>query len=166
MSFLDFPDDDPKRANRRPLLAFILVTLVVGALGSIVTEPNIAKWYAGLLHPSFAPPNWLFAPVWTTLYILMAAAAWRAWRVTGLNSPAILAYGVQLALNLAWSFIFFGLHQISAALAEIGVLVLAILATMILFWRADRLAGIMMFPYLAWTCFASALTYGFWTLNA
>ena len=165
MSFLDFPDDDPKRTARRPLLLFLLATLVVGALGSIVTEPAIPIWYAGLVHPSFAPPTYVFAPVWTTLYVLMAAAAWRTWRVTGLKSPALIAYAVQLGLNLLWSVVFFGLHQIGAALAEILVLILAILVTMALFFRADRLAGLMMLPTLAWTLFAAALNHSFWLLN-
>ena len=91
--------------------------------------------------PSFAPPNWLFAPVWTALYILMAVAAWRVWRVTSLKSPAMISYAVQLALNLGWSVLFFGLHRIGLALGEIGILELAILATTILFWRADRTAA-------------------------
>ena len=87
MSFLDSADDDPKRANRRPLLFFVLVTSAVGASASVFTEPNIAGWYAGLVHPSFAPPNWVFAPVWTTLYVLMGVAAWRVWRLRS-ASPA------------------------------------------------------------------------------
>ena len=165
MSFLDFPDDDPKRRARRPMLLFILVALAVGALGSVFTEPNIATWYAGLVHPAFAPPNWVFAPVWTTLYVLMAVAAWRVWRVTGLKSPAMISYAVQLALNLGWSVLFFGLHQIGLALIEIVILWLAILATIILFWRRDRLAGLLFLPYLAWTGFASVLTHAFWLLN-
>jgi translocator protein len=165
MSFLDFPDEDPKRRARRPMLLFILVALAVGALGSVFAEPNIATWYAALVHPVFAPPNWLFAPVWTALYILMAVAAWRVWRVTGLKSPAMISYAVQLALNLGWSVLFFGLHQIGLALVEIGLLELAILATTILFWRVDRIAGLLMLPYLAWTGFAAVLNLAFGQLN-
>jgi hypothetical protein len=99
MSFLDSADDDPKRAKRRPLLYFLLITLAVGASASIFTEPSIPGWYAGLVHPAFAPPNWVFAPVWTTLYVLMAVAAWRVWRVTGTKSPEIGAYALQLRLE-------------------------------------------------------------------
>lgn len=164
MSFLDSATD-PKRAARRPLLYFLLVTLAVGGSASLFTEPSIPTWYAGLVHPAIAPPNWVFAPVWTTLYVLMAIAAWRVWRVTGLKSPALIAYTVQLILNLGWSAVFFGLHQIGAALIEIGILWLAILTTAILFARADRLAGVMLVPYLVWTSFAAALNYAFWTLN-
>jgi tryptophan-rich sensory protein len=164
MSLLD-SGEDPKLATRRPMLIFIVVTLAVGALGTVFTEPNIRGWYAGLLHPSFAPPNWVFAPVWTTLYVLMAVAAWRAWRVSGLKSPALIAYAIQLVLNLGWSAVFFGLHQIGLALIEIALLGLAILVTTILFAKADRLAAILMLPYLAWTGFAAVLNYGFFTLN-
>ena len=166
MSFLyPVPDDDPGRAKRRPLLLSILVTLAVGALGSVATEPNIRGWYASLHHPNFAPPNWVFAPVWTALYVMMAVAAWRVWRVTRLKSSAIISYELQLILNLGWSILFFGLHQIGFGLIEIGVLWLAILATTILFIRVDRLAGLMLLPYLAWTGFAAALNYSFWVLN-
>ena len=165
MSFLDFPDDDPKRAARRPMLAFILVTLAVGAIGSAIAVPNIRAWYDTLRLPAFAPPDNVFPFVWTALYILMAVAAWRAWRLTGLKSPAIALYALQLALNLGWCIVFFGLHAVSAALLEIGTLVLAVLVTTILFFRADKLSGLMMLPYLAWVGFAAALNYGFWVLN-
>ncbi len=190
MSFLDSADD-PKRAARRPLLFFILGTLLVGAGASIFTEPSIPTWYAGLIHPSIAPPNWVFAPVWTTLYIMMAVAAWRVWKVTGLFSPAraahagempvagsrasegqrgrvsleLWAWSIQLALNFAWSAIFFSLHRIGAALVEIILLDLAILYTAALFFRRDRIAGALMLPYLAWTVFATGLTHAFWQLN-
>ena len=162
--FLD-RSEDPKRAERRPLLAFILVTLAMGAGASVFTEPQIPTWYAHLIYPSYAPPNWVFAPVWTTLYVVMAVAAWRVWKIAGLNSLEIIAYAFQLVLNFAWSGIFFALHRIGWALAEILVLDLAILATLILFLRRDRLAGLLFLPYLAWSLFASFLTYGFWVLN-
>ena len=164
--FLDRTDDDPKRTERRPLLAFILVTLFVGAGATVFTEPSIPTWYAHLNHPSYAPPNWVFAPVWTTLYVLMAVAAWRVWRIVGLNSPEMIAYAVQLVLNFAWSGIFFALHRMDLAFYEVLILDLAILVTMILFFRRDRWAGLLFVPYLAWTSFASILTYGFWSLNS
>ncbi|HEX3753576.1 MAG TPA: TspO/MBR family protein [Rhizomicrobium sp.] len=157
----------------RPLLGFLLLTLVVGALASVVTEPSIADWYARLLKPSFNPPNWLFAPVWTALYILMAIAAWRVWRSgqpsrTGQRGPIsieIVLFLVQLAFNGAWSFIFFYAHRIAAALVELGVLWLLIAATLVLFWRRDRIAGILLLPYLAWTGFAFVLNLAIWQLN-
>ena len=165
MSFLDSADD-PQKAQRRPLYGFLLITLGVGAAASLFTTPEIPTWYAGLNRPSIAPPNWVFAPVWTTLYVLMAFAAWRVWKITGLRSAAMAAFAVQLALNLAWSAIFFGLHDMGGALAEIVVLDLAIVTTVILFFGRDWLAGLLMLPYLAWTLFATFLTYAFWGLNS
>ncbi len=164
MSFLDSADD-PKRAARRPLLVFLLGTLAVGASASVFTEPSIPTWYAGLVHPAFAPPNWLFAPVWTTLYVLMGVAAWRVWRLAGTKSAEMGIYAAQLAFNFAWSAIFFAAHQIGLALVELCVLLVLILAATILFWRRDRIAGLLFLPYLAWSGFASALNYGFWALN-
>jgi benzodiazapine receptor len=164
--FLDRTDENPKRTERSPLLAFILVTLFVGAGATVFTEPAIPTWYAHLVHPSYTPPNWVFAPVWTTLYVLMAVAAWRVWRITGLNSIELIAYAVQLVLNFAWSGIFFALHRIDLAFYEVLMLDLAILTTMLLFFRRDRLAGFLFLPYLAWSGFASFLTYGFWSLNS
>jgi len=193
-------DDDPRQAARRPMLAFVLVTLAIGAGASVFTEPSIPTWYAALVHPAITPPNWVFAPVWTTLYVVMAVAAWRVWRVTGMQpSPArealaagsgsrpsgpdavagsrasegrrglinieMAAYAIQLAFNFAWSWIFFSLHRIGAALAEILALDVAILVTTILFFRRDRIAGLLFLPYLAWSSFASLLTYEIWTLN-
>jgi tryptophan-rich sensory protein len=190
MSFLYPADEDPKGANRRPLLFFVLVTSAVGAAASVFTEPNIAGWYAGLVHPDFAPPDWVFAPVWTTLYVLMAVAAWRVWRLRS-ASPAREAlagevpvagsrasegrrgsvkiemgvYALQLIFNFAWSAIFFAAHRIGLALIEICILTALVLATLILFARRDRLAGWLFLPYLAWTSFATALNYAFWSLN-
>jgi tryptophan-rich sensory protein len=199
MSFLGSADEDPKRRARRPLLFFLLVTLAVGAAASLFTEPSIPTWYAGLARPSFAPPNWVFAPVWTTLYVLMAVAAWRVWKRLRPASPArgalaegrgsrpsepsvvagprasadrwglinieMGAYGAQLVFNFGWSAIFFAAHQIGLALADIGLLLLLVLATTALFWRRDRVAGLLFLPYLLWTGFAAALNQGFWALN-
>ena len=164
MSFLDSADD-PKLAKRRPLLFFLLVTLAVGAAASAFTEPNIAAWYAGLARPSFAPPNWVFAPVWTTLYVAMAVAAWRVWRIVGTRAAEMAAYAGQLVFNFAWSAIFFAAHRIGLAFIEICVLVAMIGITTILFWRRDRLAGLLFLPYLAWTGFAAFLNYSFRALN-
>ena len=163
MSFLDSAPDDPKKT--RALKFFLLATLAVGASASLFTAPNIPTWYAGLNHPAIAPPNWVFAPVWTTLYIMMAVAAWRVWRKTGLKSVEMAAFALQLALNFAWSAIFFALHRISAALVEILALDLAVAATIILFFRRDRWAGVMLLPYLGWIIFASILTDAFRRLN-
>ena len=165
MSFLDFPDDDPKRKARRPLLVFLIISLGVGAIGSAITGPAIDGWYAALNRPSFTPPDWVFAPVWTVLYVLMAVAAWRVGRKLGTNSIAIHFWAIQLLLNVGWSFLFFGLHQIGLALIELILLWLVLVATTSLFWREDRVAGLLLLPYLLWVGFAGALTHGFWVLN-
>jgi len=158
-------DENPNREERRPLYFFLIVTLGVGAMASLFTSPQIPTWYASLSKPSFTPPNWLFAPVWTSLYILMAFAAWRVWKKTGLKSAEMAVFALQLALNLAWSALFFGLHRIGAALIEIILLDVAIAAALLLFFRRDRLAGVILLPYLAWTLFASVLTHAIWRLN-
>lgn len=164
MSFLDSADD-AKRAQRRPLFFFLIATLGVGAIASLFTAPAIPTWYASLNRPAFDPPNWLFAPVWTALYILMAFAAWRVWKGAGLRSREMAVFALQLALNLGWSVLFFGRHQIGAALIEIAVLDVAVLATLVLFFRRDRLAGLLLLPYLAWALFATFLTRTIGQLN-
>ena len=160
MSFIDAPP-----GSRRPLYVFLIITLTVGASASLFTTPQIPTWYASLNHPSIAPPNYVFAPVWTTLYILMAIAAWRVWRKTGTRSIEMAAFALQLALNFGWSLVFFALHSIGGALVEVVALDLAILATTILFFRRDWIAGILFLPYLGWSLFATLLTHAFWRLN-
>ena len=147
------------------LIAFLVLTLAVGGLGSLATMPAIPGWYAGLHKPSFNPPNGIFAPVWTTLHILMAIAAWRVWRIAGMRSRALALFAVQLVLNCAWSFIFFGAHMIGAALAELLVLLVLVTWTTLAFARIDRLAGWLFVPYLAWSTFAMLLNAEIWRLN-
>ncbi len=124
-------------------------------------------WYQDLQKPAFNPPDWVFAPVWTTLFIAMAVAAWRVWRRGGRAGAGreLALYGLQLALNLGWSALFFGLREIGWALVEILVLFVAIAATTVLFWRRDRVAGLLFLPYLAWVAYATLLTAALWTLN-
>jgi tryptophan-rich sensory protein len=164
MSILDSAPD-PRQAKARALKYFVIATLAVGASASLFTEPSIATWYDHLVRPAIAPPNWVFAPVWTTLYVAMAYAAWRVWARTALKSREMAAFAVQLTLNFAWSALFFGLHRIGAAYIENILLTLAVLYTLLLFWRRDRIAGLLMAPYLAWTGFATALTHAFLVLN-
>lgn len=154
---------DESPANR-PLLVFVFIALLVGATATFFTEPAIPTWYAGLAKPSFTPPNWVFAPVWTTLYVLMGVAASRVWRQTGFGF-AIQAWSAQLGLNFLWSALFFGRHRIGLALADMAALWLLLLATLILFWRRDRLAGLLLVPYLAWAGYAFALNLAIWRLN-
>ena len=138
----------------------------VAAVGGWVTAGSVTSWYPTLAKPSFNPPDWVFGPVWTALYTLMAVAAWRVWRKTGpLRQRALALYGTQLALNLLWSTLFFGLNWIGAALIEIVLLLAAIVATGRAFRSIDRLAGLCFVPYAAWVAFALVLNAAIWRLN-
>lgn len=157
-----------RRADLLALMAFLALCLLVGALGGLVTSSSLGSWYAQLRKPSFNPPNGVFGPVWTTLYILMAIAAWRVFRRRDggrLRMAGLVLWGVQLALNLGWSCLFFGLRSPPAAAVEVVVLLAAILATAVAFWRVDRAAGLLLVPYLAWVAFATVLTFEIWRLN-
>ena len=147
------------------LFVSLVVCFGAAAIGSRFMP---GEWYAGVAKPSWNPPNWIFGPVWSLLYTLMAVAAWRIWRKVGFRgaSGALGLFGIQLALNAAWSWLFFGLHRMDWAFAEILVLCAAILATMIAFRRIDRPAAWMLVPYLAWVAFASVLNGTLWRLNA
>jgi benzodiazapine receptor len=152
-----------------PLLGFILAALAVGALGGWVTSTSVGSWYQTLRKPAFNPPNAVFGPVWTTLYLLMAVAAWRVWRrrsTEGASRLALSLWWLQLALNLAWSCLFFGLRNPAAALAEILLLFAAVAGTLASFWRRDRAAGALLVPYLGWVSFAAVLNFEIWRLNS
>lgn len=148
------------------LAAFLALCLAVSAAGGWVTAGSVTTWYPTLHKPAFNPPNWVFAPVWTTLYLMIAVAGWRVWRSRALATrTALAAYAVQLTLNLLWSFIFFGAHLIGAALADIALLFAAICINAVLFRRIDRVAGWLLVPYAAWVAFACLLNYALWRLN-
>jgi tryptophan-rich sensory protein len=149
-------------------LALFLATVVaVSTLGSFVTLPKIPTWYAGLAKPPFNPPSWIFGPVWTTLYAMMAFAAWRIWLASGHpgREGALNWYFGQLALNALWSPVFFGLEQPGMALAIIVALLVGVAVTVWKFWTIQRLAGWLMAPYLAWTAFATLLNASIVALN-
>lgn len=167
------------------LVLFLLACFGVAAFGSQFAP---GEWYAALEKPAWNPPAWVFAPVWTVLYALMAVAGWLVWRSgagggerVDLQSGALAdqeprtrprrrvalgAFALQLALNGAWSWLFFGLHLPGVAFVEIVVLWIAILATTVLFWRLRPLAGALLVPYLAWVGYAAALNFALWRLNA
>jgi tryptophan-rich sensory protein len=149
------------------LVAFIIGCLVVSGIGGIITATSVGSWYLSIEKPPFNPPNWVFAPVWTTIYIFMAVAGWRVWRSghDARRHRALIVFGVQLGLNLAWSFLFFGLQRIDLAMVEIFILLIAIVATTMLFWRIDRLAGGLFVPYVLWVSFATLLNGSLWVLN-
>jgi tryptophan-rich sensory protein len=121
-------------------------------------------WYLALTAPPGTPPPWLFGPVWTVLYVLMGIAAWQVWRQGGPRRPLLL-WGWQLLINAAWNPIFFGLHGIGAALVVMLLLVTLVAATAVAFLARDRVAGMLLFPYLLWSCYATYLNAGFWWLN-
>ena len=146
---------------------FVLACFAVSAIGGAVTATSVGTWYRELNKPGFTPPDGVFAPVWTTLYAMMAVAAWRVWRRVGFagGRNALTLFGVQLAFNLAWSFLFFGFQAIGWAFAEILLLWGLILATIRVFVRIDRAAGLLLVPYLLWVTYAAALTGTIWHLN-
>ncbi len=149
------------------LVAFLALCLGLGALGGIATAQSVGTWYATLAKPSFNPPDGVFAPVWTTLYALIAVSGWRVWRRRGApgTRAAFVAYAAQLALNLAWSWLFFGQRMIGAALADIVLLLVAIVINALLFSRIDRVAAWLLAPYGAWVAFAAVLNLAIWRLN-
>lgn len=147
------------------LVISLALTFAAAGIGSLATTPNIPTWYAGLAKPTWNPPNWLFGPVWTFLYISMAVAAWLVWRQGGLWQWALALFAVQLTLNAAWSWLFFGFHLPGAAFIEVVALLVAIAATTVAFWPKSMAAGILMLPYLAWVAFATVLNFTIWRLN-
>lgn len=149
------------------LVGFLAASLAAGGIGGVVTNPAIPTWYRQLEKPSWTPPDWLFGPVWTALYLAMGIAAWLVWRRGGwaANRRALTLFGIQLILNALWSFLFFGLRSPGLAMAEIVVLWLAILLTLLAFWRVSRPAGALLAPYLLWVTFASALNFAVWRMN-
>ena len=153
------------RSQFLTLFGFVVVSLGVGAVAGSITAPAIPSWYAGLVKPPFNPPDTIFAPVWSALYVLMAVSAWRVWLKTGFKCREMALYAVQLTLNFAWSFIFFGAHALVAALIELVVLLAFIVVTMLSFWRKDRIAGALFVPYAAWVSFAGVLNAALWRLN-
>jgi tryptophan-rich sensory protein len=148
------------------LLGFVALCLAAGALGGWATSQAVVDWYPTLNKPSWNPPSWVFAPVWTTLYLMMAVSAWLVWRTQApAVGPALKWFFIQLALNCLWSFLFFGIRSPGLAVVEIVFLWLALLMTIVSFWPLSRLAGILLLPYIAWVSFAAFLNYTVWSLN-
>ena len=156
------------RAGVLVLALLLAATLATGWLGGRATMPAIPGWYASLAKPWFTPPNWVFAPAWTTLYVAMAVAAWLAFRARagrGEREEAMRLFWVQLALNLSWSLVFFGARDPGWAFATILLLDAAVAATTLRFWRLDRRAGLLFLPYCAWIAYATALNLAIWRAN-
>lgn len=144
------------------LAAFVVLVFGVGSLIGLMTLPG--DWYAGLVKPWFNPPNWIFAPVWSVLYVLIAVAGWRTWQREP-SGPAMRLWLVQLAFNFLWSPVFFGAHKIGAALVVIAMLFAAIVWFIAVVWNRDRTTGWLFVPYGVWVAFATLLNAAIWSLN-
>lgn len=148
------------------LVAWLVVVSLAAAIGGAASV-RAGPFYTQLLCPDWAPPPAIFGPVWTLLYVLMGIAAWLVWRVGGFSDAksALTLFLVQLTLNALWTWLFFGWHRGALAFADIGLLWVLIVATLISFWRIRPLAGALLVPYLLWVSFATALNYSVWQLN-
>ena len=155
--------------NQNPLLGLVgwlalcFAASAVGAFASVQAK----SFYADLVQPAWAPPAWVFGPVWTLLYALMAIAAWLVWRSGGFqrNGRALWLFIAQLAVNAVWSWLFFASHKGALAFADIVLLWVLIVATLLAFWRVRPIAGALLLPYLVWVSFAAALNFAVWQLN-
>lgn len=149
------------------LLVFVGICLAVGVVGAALTASAVRDWYPTLNKPAWTPPDWLFGPVWTLLYLMMAVAAWLVWRRAGwpASRTPLTLFAVQLLLNAAWSGLFFALHSPASAFADILLLWIAIAATIWSFARVSRSAGALLVPYLLWVTYATALNGAIWGLN-
>lgn len=157
----------PRRADGVALAVALGGSVAAQLLGGWLTARSVGAWYPTLVKPAWTPPDWVFGPVWTVLYILMAAAAWLVWRERA-RSPirgALTLYVVQLLLNVAWSGLFFGLRSPGLGLLGIAALLGAIGGTLVVFWQARRLAGWLLVPYLLWVSYAASLNWALWRLN-
>jgi len=151
-----------------PFVISLLITLSIGTVAGFVTTPQISNWYSTLNKPSFNPPDWIFGPVWTVLYILIAIAAYLIWEKRAnraVYNHARTIYFIQLLLNFSWSIVFFGLHQILQALIIIGLLFISIMINIVVFKRMSKAAAWLLAPYLIWVAFAGLLNFNIFILN-
>jgi translocator protein len=149
------------------LALFVAVCIAVSGAGALFTADSVRHWYPMLQKPAWTPPSWLFGPVWTILYIMMACAAWLVWRrrASASVNGALGLFVFQLALNAAWSPLFFGLRNPLAGLLDIVPLWASILATIASFWKISPVAGTLLVPYWLWVSFATALNFAIWRMN-
>ena len=156
----------PTSSQAIGLLVWLLLAFAAAAVGGLAAA-SASEFYSDLVRPSWAPPGWLFGPVWTVLYALMGIAAWLVWRARGFGGARVglIVFVTQLAANALWTWLFFVWRQGGLASAEILLLWALIVVTIVLFWRASRLAAVLLFPYLLWVSFASALSFSIWRLN-
>ena len=148
------------------LIGWLVVCFIASGIGALASI-RAQSFYTQLTQPNWAPPPWVFGPVWTILYAMMAVAAWLVWRAGGFraNRAALSLFLVQLAVNAIWSWLFFAWHLGALALADIALLWILVIATLVMFWRVRPLAGALLIPYLLWISFAAALNFSVWQLN-
>jgi benzodiazapine receptor len=154
-----------RRGSAYGLFIALLCCFGTSAVGGLLTSTSVSTWYLQLVRPSWNPPGWLFAPVWTTLYAMMAVSVWLVWRASDNSKRAITVFAIQLFLNLLWSALFFGLRSPGFAFVEILFLVLMIVVTIREFSRIDKLAAALLVPYVLWTSFATVLNGTIFWLN-
>jgi len=154
-----------KYNNLFKLLISIIICELAGVVGSVFTMPEIGSWYKSLNKPSFNPPNWIFGPAWTIIFVLMGISLYLVWQAKGKKKKAIVIFAVQLLLNIFWSALFFGFHSPFFALIEIIFLWLAILWTIVKFYKISKTASYLLFPYILWVSFAAFLNLFIWVLN-
>ena len=161
--------EEKKSNNITKLAASIMICLFAGLAGSLFTSPAIPGWFATLAKPTFSPPNWIFAPVWTILFVLMGISMYLVWN-KGLQNRdvriSLFIFDIQLVLNVLWSFLFFGLRSPFYAFVEIIILWVAIAFTIQNFSRISRTAGLLLVPYILWVSFAAILNFYIWNLNS
>lgn len=164
---MSLSDSTPARGSAA-LVGLLVWGAVTAAAALFGSQFQAGPWYDEIAKPPWTPPSATFGIVWPILYVLMAVAAWMVWKTSGFRgaTAALSLYLVQLVLNAAWPWLFFGEQMFGLAFGEIVVLWFAILATIVLFWRHNKWAGMMLLPYIAWVTFASALNFSIWQLNA
>jgi benzodiazapine receptor len=146
------------------LLLILFITFIASGIGGFVTSSFKEPWYSAIILPSFNPPSWVFAPVWTVLYIMMAIAIWRVW-INSLNHRILNIYFIHLFFNATWSIVFFGFHQIELALVNLIIILIFIIILMKIYFKKDKLSFYIMFPYLLWSSYAFVLNVAIVTLN-
>jgi benzodiazapine receptor len=149
------------------LLPFVVVCFAAAGIGSLATRSSVKSWYRELRRPDWTPPDWVFGPVWTALYVMMAISAWLVWRETSAATArsALVLFGIQLVLNVLWSVVFFGLKWVGAAFGEVLLLWMMLIATAVSFYPLSLLAAWLLIPYIAWVGFASYLNFRIWQMN-
>jgi translocator protein len=156
-----------KRESWVSLVPFVVVCFTAAGIGSLFTGSSVNTWYTQLRKPEWTPPNWIFGPAWTTLYLMMAISAWLVWRSSDWYPArfALALFAIQLVLNTMWSIVFFGLHEVGPAFGEILLLWMMIIATTVAFLPLSLLAAWLLIPYIVWVAFASYLNFRIWQMN-